>query len=45
MGRQIWDMQHGARAGLWSDLMKPVVKNLTEEDLVSITAYLASLKP
>jgi cytochrome c553 len=45
MGRQIWDMQHGARVGLWSDLMKPVVKNLTEEDLVSITAYLASLKP
>ena len=45
MGRQIWDMQHGARTGLWSDLMKPVVKNLTEEDLVSITAYLASLKP
>jgi cytochrome c553 len=26
-------------------LMKPVVKNLTEEDLVAITAYLASLKP
>jgi cytochrome c553 len=45
MGRQIWDMQHGSRTGLWSDLMKPVVKNLTEEDLVSITAYLASLKP
>jgi cytochrome c553 len=45
MGRQIWDMQHGARTGLWSDLMKPVVKNLSEEDLVSITAYLASLKP
>jgi cytochrome c553 len=45
MARQIWDMQHGTRIGLWSELMKPVVANLTEEDLVSISAYLASLKP
>src|SRR6185295_12809342 len=45
MARQLWDMQHGARIGLWSELMKPVVAKLTEEDLVSITAYLASLKP
>jgi cytochrome c553 len=45
MARQIWDMQHGARNGVWTELMKPVVAKLTEEDLVSITAYLASLKP
>jgi cytochrome c553 len=45
MARQLWDMQHGARNGLWTELMKPVVAKLTEEDLVSITAYLASLKP
>jgi cytochrome c553 len=45
MGRQLWDMQHGARNGPWTQLMKPVVTKLTEEDLVSITAYLASLKP
>ena len=45
MARQLWDMQHGARNGVWTELMKPVVAKLTEEDLVSITAYLASLKP
>ena len=45
IARQLWDMQHGARNGLWTELMKPVVAKLTEEDLVSITAYLASLKP
>src|SRR6185295_15446129 len=45
MGRQLWDMQHGARNGPWTQLMKPVVSKLTEEDLVSISAYLASLKP
>jgi cytochrome c553 len=45
MGRQLWDMQHGARNGTWAQLMKPVVAKLSEEDVVSITAYLASLKP
>jgi len=45
MARQLWDMQHGARNGSWTELMKPVVAKLTDEDLVSITAYLASLKP
>jgi cytochrome c553 len=43
--RQLFDMQQGARKGLWADLMKPVVTKLTEEDLVSISAYLASLAP
>jgi len=45
MARQLWDMQHDARNGPWTQLMKPVVAKLSEEDLVSITAYLASLKP
>lgn len=45
MARQLWDMQHGNRNGLWTELMKPVVAKLTEEDLVAITGYLASLKP
>jgi cytochrome c553 len=45
MGRQLWDMQHGARNGPWTQLMKPVVAKLSEEDLVAITAYLGSLKP
>jgi cytochrome c553 len=43
--RQMFDMQTGARAGVWSDLMKPVVAKLTEEDLINITAYTASLAP
>ncbi len=37
--RQLYDLQHGARAGLWSPLMKAVVAKLTDDDLVSIAAY------
>ncbi len=43
--RQMFDMQAGARAGLWADLMKPPVAKLTEEDLINISAYTASLAP
>jgi cytochrome c553 len=43
--RQMYDMQAGARHGEWTDLMKPVVANLTSDDLVYIAAYVASLKP
>jgi cytochrome c553 len=43
--RQMFDMQTGARNGLWADLMKPVVAKLTEEDLINISAYTASLAP
>lgn len=45
LARQLWDFQQGARAGLWSPLMAPVVAKLTEADMVDIVAYLASLKP
>jgi cytochrome c553 len=38
-------MQQGARKGLWTDLMKPVVARLSEEDMLYIAAYTASLKP
>ena len=44
-GRQLFDMQVGARNGLWADLMKPVVAKLSEEDLINISAYTASLAP
>jgi cytochrome c553 len=40
--RQMYDMQQGARKGVWADLMKPVVQKLTNEDLVNIAAYTAS---
>ena len=41
--RQLHDMQAGARKGVWSALMKPVVEKLTAEDLVAIGAYVASV--
>lgn len=43
--RQMYDMQQGARAGVWIELMKPVVQNLTNDDLLNIAAYTASLPP
>jgi cytochrome c553 len=45
LARQMFDMQVGARHGEWTDLMKPVVSKLTEEDLVDISGYVASLSP
>jgi cytochrome c553 len=45
MARQLFNFQAGARRGDAADLMKPVVVNLTEEDIVAVTAYLASLDP
>jgi cytochrome c553 len=43
--RQMYDIQHGARKGPWSELMKAPVAHLSEDDLVSIAAYLASRNP
>lgn len=43
--RQLYDMQHGVRAGEWSPLMKSAVAKLTQEDLVNIAAYAASRQP
>ena len=45
MARQLYDLQTGMRNGAWSDLMDAAVKNLTEEDIVNIVAYTASLDP
>jgi cytochrome c553 len=45
MVRQMYDMQAGARHGVWTDLMKPVVAKLTDEDLVAIAAYVSSRTP
>jgi cytochrome c553 len=45
LARQMYDMQVDARRGEWAALMKPVVGKLTDEDLVNISAYLASLSP
>jgi cytochrome c553 len=40
--RQLYDMQQGTRKGLWSELMKPVVSRLSNEDMLAIAAYTAS---
>ena len=43
VGRQLYDMQQGARHGDMAHLMKPVVAKLTADDIVNIAAYIASL--
>jgi len=40
--RQLSDIQHGTRAGVWTNLMKPVVVKLNTDDMIAIAAYLAS---
>jgi cytochrome c553 len=45
MARQLWDIKYGARSGTSSALMLAVVANLTDEDVVNLTAYSASLDP
>jgi cytochrome c553 len=43
--RQLYDIQHGARAGEGNAPMKPVVEKLTGDDMLEVAAYLASLAP
>jgi cytochrome c553 len=43
--RQLYDMQQGARTGVWSQLMKSAVAKLTAEDMLNIAAYTSSLVP
>jgi cytochrome c553 len=43
--RQLYDIQHGARAGAAAALMKAPVARLTVTDMVSIAAYTSSLEP
>jgi cytochrome c553 len=43
--RQLYDFQHGSRHGEWSALMKDPVARLTNDDMLNIAAYLASLEP
>jgi cytochrome c553 len=45
MARQLIDIQTGARNGASSQLMKPVVSKLDDQDIVDIAAYLASRRP
>ncbi|HEY7442437.1 MAG TPA: c-type cytochrome [Vicinamibacterales bacterium] len=43
--RQLYDMQSGARRGVWTDLMKPVVQKLSADDMINLAAYTASRGP
>ncbi len=45
LARQLYDFKSGARNGAGAMLMKPVVAQLTNDDLVAIAAFLASLEP
>ena len=45
IARQLFDMQYGSSAGGAAALMKPVVANLSEDDIIAISAYLGSLPP
>jgi len=45
IARQLIDLQNGSSAGLAAALMKKVVVNLTEDDIIAISAYLGSLQP
>jgi cytochrome c553 len=45
IARQLFDMRHGSSAGKAAALMKPVVANLSEDDIIAISSYLGSLPP
>ena len=45
IARQLFDLKHGSSAGKATELMKPVVANLTEDDIIAISSYLGSLPP
>jgi len=45
MMRQMYDMQQGTRKGMWTGLMKPVVANMSQDDLLDLAAYVASRTP
>jgi cytochrome c553 len=45
VARQLFDMQYGSSAGKAAEPMKAVVANLSEDDIIAISAYLGSLPP
>jgi cytochrome c553 len=45
MARQLADMKMGTRRGAWTPLMQPVVASLSADDILNLSAYLASLPP
>jgi len=43
--RQLYDIQQGTRHGSWTELMKPAVANLSEDDMLNIAAFTSSRTP
>ena len=43
--RQLNDIKAGARAGANAELMQPIVARLSQDDMLAISAYLATLSP
>ena len=45
IARQLFDMRYGSSAGKAAALMKAVVTNLSDDDIIAISSYLGSLRP
>ena len=45
VARQLFDMRYGSSAGKAAELMKPVVTNLSDDDIIAISSYIGSLPP
>jgi cytochrome c553 len=45
IARQLYDFQHGSRKGQYAAQMQPVVAKLTEDDIIDLAAYVASVRP
>jgi cytochrome c553 len=43
--RQLYEFQHGSRSGTSSALMRPTVEKLSQDDMIALAAYVASLDP
>jgi cytochrome c553 len=45
LARQLADFRRFTRVGPGSQLMQPIVQHLTDDDILNVVAYVASLKP
>ena len=45
IARQLFDIRYGSSAGKAVEPMKPVVANLSDDDIIAISSYLGSLPP
>jgi cytochrome c553 len=45
IARQLFDMRYGSRAGKTAEPMRPLVADLSDDDIIAISSYLGSLPP